>query len=184
MRRRLYEAALRLFRKRGYEATTVQDIAEAADAAKGTFFLHFPTKEHVLLEYHQEMGRHILEAIRTRTFPTAERAVQAALRECAAWFVNDPAMGKLIIRLFFGSVLLLHSDQKNEAQLSEWLEGHLAAGQKRGELRRGLEIGLFISMLMGVLSSSVIEWVSGEPSFDLEGRIEKKVRFLFDAARA
>ena len=42
---RLLEAAWRLFGEQGYDETTVAEIAEAADVAKGTFFNHFPTKE-------------------------------------------------------------------------------------------------------------------------------------------
>lgn len=41
--------ALRLFREQGYEATTVDQIAEAAEVSPSTFFRYFPTKEEVVL---------------------------------------------------------------------------------------------------------------------------------------
>jgi AcrR family transcriptional regulator len=49
-RQGLLEAALALFHEKGYEATTVEEITEQADVAKGTFFNYFPSKEALLDE--------------------------------------------------------------------------------------------------------------------------------------
>ena len=49
-RQALLEAALPLFREKGYHATTVEEITEGADVAKGTFFNYFPSKEVLLDE--------------------------------------------------------------------------------------------------------------------------------------
>ncbi len=47
-RRRIFEAAVSLFREKGFEATTVDEITEKADVGRGTFFNYFPKKESVL----------------------------------------------------------------------------------------------------------------------------------------
>ena len=45
---RIFNAAMKLFRSRGFEETTIEEITEKADVAKGTFFNYFPRKEEVL----------------------------------------------------------------------------------------------------------------------------------------
>jgi AcrR family transcriptional regulator len=49
-RQGLLEAALALFRENGYDETTVEEITDRADVAKGTFFNYFPSKEALLSE--------------------------------------------------------------------------------------------------------------------------------------
>jgi AcrR family transcriptional regulator len=47
-REQIIDAAMRLFDERGYHATTIADIAEAAEVAPRTFFSYFPSKEAVV----------------------------------------------------------------------------------------------------------------------------------------
>src|SRR5439155_22459247 len=51
IRERLFHAALDLFASKGFLETTVEDITEAADVGKGTFFNYFPSKDHILIVF-------------------------------------------------------------------------------------------------------------------------------------
>src|SRR5262249_35589987 len=66
-RRRIYEAALKLFREQGFEQTTMRDIAAKAGVALGAAYYYFSSKEAIVLAFYQEMqaGSHesILEAL-------------------------------------------------------------------------------------------------------------------------
>src|SRR5215471_1757010 len=66
-RRRIYEAALKLFREKGFEQTTMRDIAAKAGVALGAAYYYFSAKEAIVLAFYQEMqeGSHeaILEAL-------------------------------------------------------------------------------------------------------------------------
>ena len=78
----LREHALRLFREQGYQATTVEQIAAAAEVSPSTFFRYFPTKEDVVLQ--DDMEVRLLEALERQPAdlpPIA--AVRAAMVE--AW---------------------------------------------------------------------------------------------------
>ena len=57
-RENIFRAALQLFAERGFNATTIEAITEAADVGKGTFFNYFENKESLLLEYGElQMGK-------------------------------------------------------------------------------------------------------------------------------
>jgi len=76
----LREHALRLFREQGYQATTVEQIAAAAEVSPSTFFRYFPTKEDVVLR--DDLDDRILEALaRQPASLTPVAAFRAAMRE-------------------------------------------------------------------------------------------------------
>ena len=54
-RERLTRAAMALFLERGFEATTLDDIAAAADISRRSFFHYFDSKEDVVFAWHEEI---------------------------------------------------------------------------------------------------------------------------------
>ena len=81
------EHALRLFREQGYQATTVDQIAGAAEVSPSTFFRYFPTKEDVVLR--DDMDIRLIDALGRQPKDLAPlTAVRAALRETWASFTE------------------------------------------------------------------------------------------------
>jgi AcrR family transcriptional regulator len=89
----LREHALRLFREQGYQATTVEQIAAAAEVSPSTFFRYFPTKEDVVLQ--DDMDTRLVEAfVRQPPDLAPIPALRAALRE--AWRSITPQEWELL----------------------------------------------------------------------------------------
>jgi TetR/AcrR family transcriptional regulator, regulator of mycofactocin system len=82
-RQALEAAALRLFETQGYESTTVEEIAEAADVAVRTFFRYFQSKQDVLFgEVGQDLfGRLAAQLAKRPETESPVEAVGAAFRE-------------------------------------------------------------------------------------------------------
>ncbi len=81
----LQEHAIRLFREQGYQATTVEQIAAAAEVSPSTFFRYFPTKEDVVLQ--DDMDTRMVEALEqlpAELGPVA--AMRAAMHEVLTSF--------------------------------------------------------------------------------------------------
>jgi MFS transporter, DHA2 family, multidrug resistance protein len=74
--------ALRLFRRQGYDATTIEQIIDAADVSETTFFRYFPAKEDLVLDEHYDPR--LIEAFRAQ--PSQVPPVQALRAAFAAVF--------------------------------------------------------------------------------------------------
>jgi AcrR family transcriptional regulator len=120
-RAEIQRQALRLFRQRGYEATTVARIAEAAEVSESTFFRYFPTKEDVVLW--DEFDPLIFEAFKAqpaefdpiRALRDAIRAVVARtsptereqLRERVGLLLSVPPLRAALVDQIHGPMRLL-----------------------------------------------------------------------------
>src|ERR1700760_4186065 len=79
--------ALRLFREQGYHATTVEQIAAAAEVSPSTFFRYFPTKEDLVLQ--DDMDTRIVEALERQPAGLSPlSAVRAAVRDAFASYTE------------------------------------------------------------------------------------------------
>jgi AcrR family transcriptional regulator len=91
--RRIAETGLRLFLTYGYEATTLEEIAEAAGISRRTFFYYFKSKEEILLAWQGGL----IEAIRTAVLAQSTKqapldAVKNALLTLATRYQSNQAI--------------------------------------------------------------------------------------------
>src|ERR1700738_2380394 len=85
-RDRLTGVAMALFRDRGFEATTLDDIASAADISRRSFFHYFASKEDVVFAWQEESTAALIAAVAARPanesmLAAAENAISAMVRQ-------------------------------------------------------------------------------------------------------
>jgi AcrR family transcriptional regulator len=85
-RETIIQVALQLFEEKGFEATTVEEIAGAADISPRTFFRYFTSKEEVVFLDQDEENAVMLELLRTR--PPDEPPLDSLLRSTRAVFAE------------------------------------------------------------------------------------------------
>src|SRR5260370_32330714 len=103
IRERLFSASLSLFAQKGFAETTVEDITEAADVGKGTFFNYFPSKDHILLAF-GEMQLLKLEAAIQLARKTGE-PLPEFLRSLGVRMTQEPTRNPALIRALLQAYL-------------------------------------------------------------------------------
>ena len=145
-RQRLLECAWRLFQEQGYDDTTVEDITEAADVAKGTFFNYFGTKEAILDEIAlwriDLIGNHVLGA--DDVPESAVARIKCLVRAMAAEFSPERKLPQhlLIARI---SAPIRHESAHRLGSIMHDLVQH---GQASGEIRDDVDAGLIARLLL------------------------------------
>src|SRR5438874_7203891 len=81
-RQQIFEAARRLFEKKGFDRVSVAEIARAADVSEVTVFNYFPSKEDLFYGGMQFFEEQLLDAVRSR--PAGESAIKAFRRRLLA----------------------------------------------------------------------------------------------------
>jgi AcrR family transcriptional regulator len=137
-RETIIREALRLFRKRGFDRTTVADIADAADVSPRTFFTYFETKEAVVFHDFEELFERLRAQLDER--PPGATTFDA-LRSWAAALVEGgrlEAKGQLERRKLVASTPALETyESGNRARFERLIAQSVAAdlGVAPGELR-------------------------------------------------
>lgn len=118
-------AAMSLFDERGYDATTITDIAAAADIAPRTFFSYFPSKEAVVFHDFEEILARFAERLRNR--PASESAFDALRAWIIGWIGESGRAdeGERARRELVRSTPALRSHERSNLAR---LEGVLAEG--------------------------------------------------------
>ncbi len=184
-RERLFRAALRLFEERGFSATTVEDITEAADVGKGTFFNYFPSKEHIIAAFGElQLGK--LQAA-VAAAQSGELPTRQVLRQLAHALAEEPGRSPAMVR----SILLANLSSEPVRQLLQHnlergrtLLGELfAVVQQRGEIRRDLKATELARAFQQVFFGSLLMW-SFDPREPLTARFDTVFPILWSGIGA
>ena len=179
LRARIQHSAAALFLQLGFDATTVEQIAEAADVAQATFFNHFPSKKAVLAEMTREVHRVIrvlVEEQRKEALTTQEKLSRMA--EDAARLVEGAH------HLARDILLSLMRDTGSHdtaapilADVREVFAEFIRDGQIAGDVRRDEDARFLSEMLIGAFHATVTNWLN-EPSYPLAERLQRAAHFI------
>ncbi|MFI5657192.1 TetR/AcrR family transcriptional regulator [Streptomyces sp. NPDC051684] len=160
------EATYRLIMDQGYDATTVEQIAEAADVSPSTVFRYFPTKEDIVLtdEFDPILERELLKRPQDESIVDSVRHVVDRSLEIA-FADEDPEVTRLRMRL----------QVETPAVRSRMMESMSVTGrlmcrviaERTGRDAADLEVRVYAMALVGALMQATMYWAEHDHKGDL-----------------
>ena len=188
-RRRITMAALELFHEKGFDATTVDEITERADVAKGTFFNYFPKKGSVLealsAEWMERAEEHAAHHGRT-----ASERILAVFGGVAEAYGEDRALARMLVRVSMERMVCPEPDT-SRIGLYQMVVNVVREGQLRGEIRPDLAPDAVFGVVASVFMGTLIWWVGGGPhqnqiqqmTLSLHDAVERQLSIALDGIR-
>ena len=180
IRERLFRSALALFAAKGFAETTVEDITEAADVGKGTFFNYFPSKNHILLAFGEMQLAKLQAAVETAR--CTNQPLPEFLRELGPRMTQEPVRNPEIIRALLQAYLSTTPVRKAMIDLQKRVHALHAQiirlGQERGEVRNDLPAEEIAHVFRQTIFGTLLMWsLYGDAS--LHSRIEAAFNLLW-----
>ena len=169
-RERLMGAAIAEFKRSGTAASDVRAIVAAAGVAHGTFFFHFPTKEHVLLELERREEERIAKEL--RRFAASEHDLASALQESVRLIVGlerrlGPVLFKDFLALHFSPTRPVDESKEHPVivLVAQQIEGAQADGEVDPDVNP-MNSAVFFLLGLYALLTTTHDWPGQEAMLD------------------
>jgi AcrR family transcriptional regulator len=187
LRQQIIDTSIRLFRKRGYESTRVEDIVQVLEISQPTFFRYFPSKDAVL----REVGRRGFACIKEHleselsskasTADRLRRMFEAMAKEVEA---DRPLWRAVVLSGAMDPVRSPEMRRPEETAVS-LLREVLAEGQARGEITRAFPVTHLAGYMEGLYTTAVRRWaVNLAGTQSLSERVHNAVEFFLRGAQS
>ncbi|MGV9883463.1 TetR/AcrR family transcriptional regulator [Streptomyces sp. NPDC003006] len=170
------EATYRLIREQGYEATTVEQIAEAAEVSPSTVFRYFPTKEDIVLT--DEFDPLLESELRKRPAgePFVESLRQVLRGAVGLGFTEEPEVSRLRTKLMI-EVPAVRSRMLESMSVTGGILCRVIA-ERTGRDPGELEVRAFSMGLIGALTETAAYWAEHDHQDDLATLVDRTLDML------
>jgi AcrR family transcriptional regulator len=186
LRQEIIDTAVRMFRKRGYEKTRIDDIVQALEISQPTFFRYFPTKDAVLGEIGRRGFACITDHLRNELSSEATTAehLRRLYQELARRAEADrPLWQAVVLSGAMDPVRSPNMRERKECALG-LLREILAQGQNRGEVSRAFPVDHLAEFMEGLYNTIVRQWaVDLTGPHKLSDRVSSAVEFFLRGVR-
>lgn len=171
----IQEHALRLFREQGYDETTVETIADAAEVSPSTFFRYFPTKEDVVM--YDAFDPVLIEAFQAQPPEVSPiQAMRAAIREVYGRLPHEEIESQRERALLIFSVPELRAAMLDQVTDTSQLFTTLLA-ERMGRPLDDFQVRVFLGALMGAMIGAMLPAIQ-DPKADFYTLMDQGLAYL------
>lgn len=180
-REKIFRVAVKLFKQKGFEDTTVDDITERADVAKGTFFNYFAKKEAILgylwqtrLEAVEENAEALVNSTRS-----ARQKLIALYVDLAAGYIPDRELSLFVLQESVKRAFRTQGEEK--LRLHALVHRILSLGIEQGEFVRTADTERVAGVLGSVYMGTLFMWLGcAEGDFELNEELTARLSLVLD----
>ncbi|RIV17184.1 TetR/AcrR family transcriptional regulator [Alicyclobacillaceae bacterium I2511] len=158
MKEKITEVSIQLFEKKGFSETSIQDICDALEVTKGTFYYYFNSKEELLLDIHLAYIHDILER-QEKILGDESKDARTKLYDVVYMLIHSIARQGVSARVFFREMRHLSENKlavviPKRTQLRLNIETLLRQGVADGEFRKDLNVEIATFGVLGIANWS------------------------------
>ena len=178
-RERIFDAAIALFRERGFDSVTVVQITDRADVAKGTFFNYYESKSDVLLEFGRRLSLGMLDYAKGLKGDDPRELVRRFFARMARQARAEREVFDIVIQKVASEPLFQAAHARGRSALVDLLREFLERGVASGIVEASVDLELAAELIRDVWVSTVRSWVASGHGFSLGRRVEAKHDLVF-----
>ena len=169
MRQRLLAAALELFEDHGYDATTIDQIADRADVARQTVLNHYPAKKDFVAAW-GERRRHELAALEDVPAESARDGLHRIMSALAEINVREERLTRQLREL-----------RIVPQPVPEAMFRIVREGRERGEITGSTDPQVAAEIIAAIYFDTLSRWlIEEEPGFDLRQELNSRLDLLLN----
>jgi AcrR family transcriptional regulator len=163
-RKAILQAAVQLFGDKGYERTSIDELARAAGVGKGTIYSYFQTKSEIFLAFCEDELDHVYAEVAEKTMvdaPLPEQLMALFLGEFR-YVTRHKDFGRLLLReMIFPKELTVERSKDLDNRYIDFLSTMCKKAQERGELRRDVDLLFVCGHFYALYLITVSAWYMG-----------------------
>lgn len=183
-RRKLYLAALEVFRRDGFSGCRIDDIAQKAEVSRAAFYFHFPTKDDVLLELVREAQAPVAHALQELP-PEAplERALEIIVEATAKFWEKEPKLlvDALTTSLKHHAIVMADREAEPVRLLSG---GYFKRAAEKGELSTVIAPEVLSDFFLTNCFATMLSWSAGPSGMSLDTMLKGVIQLFLHGAKA